>query len=516
MTALVFPNSPTLNERFPDPPIPDVPVWTWDGEKWRLTAMGGGGEVPPPQISTGPQPPDEPIEGMLWWDSPHRRLMVFHNDAWEEITSQTTTAVNITGYIDGLHFEWLGAQDTFRVSAGVCIADDASGSIVLPNDIEITAHALWASGDGNLDTGTVAAGWYHVFVIDTDAFKSPSLLISASPKEPQLPVGYTKKRRIFSYRAGASPFYPQEMRQIGDEFLWPTQVYEGSATGNLAFNNPRSWTLSSVPSGVIVEARLTAGWFSGSANATVTFLTSPLITGSRGANSWTFRPNNTNTAMGALSIWTNEQQQIRWESTASGTGATLEINVEGWLDLRGKDEPAPPAPSNVIFRVVPHIGSPAFTRTTIRAVIGTATLRPVAGNQLRLKIAFSAGTNGTLVDLWVGHRAGTSGSSFDGSQVRATFNGGSNSIPVISGEYITDPISFPAYNPTRALIVSMYGTGAIDYVQARASERTFSNRTHIGGTAYVSSGVNTAAQNVATQTENFANWIFGVVAGYLD
>ena len=34
-----FPASPTLNQKYPQPPVAGVPVYTWDGEKW--TTVGG-------------------------------------------------------------------------------------------------------------------------------------------------------------------------------------------------------------------------------------------------------------------------------------------------------------------------------------------------------------------------------------------------------------------------------------------------------------------------------------------
>jgi hypothetical protein len=39
MAALDFPPSPTVGLKYPTPPVPGIPVYTWDGEKW--TTVGG-------------------------------------------------------------------------------------------------------------------------------------------------------------------------------------------------------------------------------------------------------------------------------------------------------------------------------------------------------------------------------------------------------------------------------------------------------------------------------------------
>jgi hypothetical protein len=40
---LDFPTSPALNQKFPQPAVAGVPVYTWDGEKWAVTSSASGG-----------------------------------------------------------------------------------------------------------------------------------------------------------------------------------------------------------------------------------------------------------------------------------------------------------------------------------------------------------------------------------------------------------------------------------------------------------------------------------------
>lgn len=50
---LDFPSSPQVDDRFPDPPIAGVPVWTWDGETWRRGGGAGGPAFEPDTTGSG-------------------------------------------------------------------------------------------------------------------------------------------------------------------------------------------------------------------------------------------------------------------------------------------------------------------------------------------------------------------------------------------------------------------------------------------------------------------------------
>jgi hypothetical protein len=41
MSAFDFPTSPTVNQKYPQPPVVGQPVYTWDGEKWLITDLSG-------------------------------------------------------------------------------------------------------------------------------------------------------------------------------------------------------------------------------------------------------------------------------------------------------------------------------------------------------------------------------------------------------------------------------------------------------------------------------------------
>jgi hypothetical protein len=43
---LDFPSAPTFAQKYPQPPVPGVPVYTWDGEKWTTSTSPVGGRIP--------------------------------------------------------------------------------------------------------------------------------------------------------------------------------------------------------------------------------------------------------------------------------------------------------------------------------------------------------------------------------------------------------------------------------------------------------------------------------------
>jgi len=40
MAALNFPSSPTVGQKYPQPPVAGQPVYIWDGEKWTTPLAG--------------------------------------------------------------------------------------------------------------------------------------------------------------------------------------------------------------------------------------------------------------------------------------------------------------------------------------------------------------------------------------------------------------------------------------------------------------------------------------------
>ena len=70
---LDFPNSPSIGQTFPSPPVTGVPIFTWDGVKW--IAAGAAATV----VASDTPPVGVPAD-TLWWESDTGLLYVLYND----------------------------------------------------------------------------------------------------------------------------------------------------------------------------------------------------------------------------------------------------------------------------------------------------------------------------------------------------------------------------------------------------------------------------------------------------
>lgn len=461
LTALTFPGTPSVDDEFPDPAIPGVPTWRWDGQKWVL--LGGGRAGGAGGSSTGTEVPTEAEQGQLWWDGD--ALRIFLDGVWVEVISRHKLATNVRGFIDGLQYLWQGNIATFKVSAGCCNTDLDQGSMILANTRDVSPAVLFSAG-GSRDTGSLVAGWWHAFLIDKEDFDAPAILVSRSAYGPTMPTDYVHKRRIFSYMTGASPFNPLEMIQRGDLFLWPTQKFEAEVALNSTAM--RLMALANVPDGIVTEAILQMiNLFQGAGYSENTYISSPLITGSFSAlNTRTLYIGGNYTMGDRLHVLTNESRQIRHQTDFAGNN-TMWVGTDGWVDPRGKNLSERPKASGQIFNFVLD-NWPAYSwhDHNFRIVIPPSMLASAPGTQIQIQLSFMTGTNGNLVSAWVGHR-GASSPNFNGSQVQLRF-GGLTSIPITGKSYLSDPVTF-TYNAATPLIVSWRATAPAGGIWPRMS-----------------------------------------------
>jgi hypothetical protein len=78
-----FPNAPTTNQLYPQPPVAGLPVYRWDGTKWTTT---GANSV---YVYVADAPPSAP-DSSLWWESDSGVLYLRYNDGdssqWVAVT----------------------------------------------------------------------------------------------------------------------------------------------------------------------------------------------------------------------------------------------------------------------------------------------------------------------------------------------------------------------------------------------------------------------------------------------
>jgi len=101
--AIDFPNSPSTNDTHTE----NGYTWEYDGTTWIIQSTaaagppgtpGGGGPPGPPgpsggsSVTTDDNPPTNPNDGDVWWDSQNGRLNVYYQDAdssqWVDATGR--------------------------------------------------------------------------------------------------------------------------------------------------------------------------------------------------------------------------------------------------------------------------------------------------------------------------------------------------------------------------------------------------------------------------------------------
>src|SRR5262245_53009781 len=95
---LDFPSPATNGQRFPDPAIAGLPVWEWDGTKWRPISTGtaiedapvdavygrsGDAWVQTPTYAPGPIVGTTPRQ--LWWNQSNDNLHLWIGSVWRSL-----------------------------------------------------------------------------------------------------------------------------------------------------------------------------------------------------------------------------------------------------------------------------------------------------------------------------------------------------------------------------------------------------------------------------------------------
>lgn len=249
------------------------------------------------------------------------------------ITSGSSTYV--PGHLQGLTLSNNGTDPTndIDIAAGTAIDSTDAVNMVLASGLTKRLDATWVVGtnQGGLDTGTVADGTYHVWLIKRSDTGVVDVLFSTSASSPTMPTSYDYKRRIGSIiRSGATIL---SFSQNRDEFLLTTL---SNNINNEATSTTAALKTLTVPTGIKVNALITLRVDYVSLGTAV-LITSPdqsdqsvttqiqTVTATASASSQT----------STLNVRTNTSGQIRIRS--SSTGATTYITTIGWIDTRGRN-----------------------------------------------------------------------------------------------------------------------------------------------------------------------------------
>lgn len=215
------------------------------------------------------------------------------------------------------------------IAAGICVDSTNSYFIRLPTFSKSTGGSFTpGNGNNGMGTGLTIANstWYHVFVIVINGL--PDVYFDTSVTAANRPGGTnTPFRRIGSFKTnGAAAIL--SFTQLGDEFIWATQVTDVSAT--TVSTTGTTFTLASVPTGLKINAlfwaTLTAtpaAWNGSIFSPDLTTVVGFNFNGIAGA-----------AASQALNVRTNTSAQV--SATISSSGGNANIWTYGWVDTRGK------------------------------------------------------------------------------------------------------------------------------------------------------------------------------------
>jgi hypothetical protein len=235
------------------------------------------------------------------------------------------------GYLSGATLSAAGSSSTLSIAAGQ--ATDSTHTYVMALSAIAKTTSAWqvGTGQGGLDTGSIAAGtWYHFYMIQRTDTGVVDVVFSTSASSPTMPTDYTLYRRIGAAKTDGSNQWIA-LTQNGDYFRWSTVVRDVNAT------NPGSSAVTrtlTVPTGVKVEARGTV--LLSSADYV---LISDLAANDEAVSSnvCTYANGASSPGAGYFSCMTNTSAQVRSRLNTGAGGTVLNIITEGWIDRRGRD-----------------------------------------------------------------------------------------------------------------------------------------------------------------------------------
>lgn len=240
-------------------------------------------------------------------------------------------------YISGLTLSNNGADATNDLDIAVGVGKDATNvydmSLAAAITKRLDATFTAGTGGGGLDTGAKQnSTWYHVWLIRKNSDGTSDVLFSTSATAPQMPSGYTAKRRIGAILTNGSGVILQ-FRQLANEFLWVTSVLDVNISNQstTAILYPLT-----VPPGIKVWALFVIRHLSATLGVT-SYISSPDAGDEDpgAVNVQTLRnsvANQTETA--TMRLRTDTSAQIRGRATAAST--SLVAVTFGWVDPRGE------------------------------------------------------------------------------------------------------------------------------------------------------------------------------------
>jgi hypothetical protein len=260
------------------------------------------------------------------------------NDNSIATTAFVTAALvaSTRNYLAGLGMSTPGASANFTVQSGMAM--DSTNAVMMTMLLSITKNmGAWVVGAGGaLDTGTIVAGYYDVYLIRRPDTGVVDVLLTIMGNAPTLPANYTHYRRIGSLNNGLNVNQWNKFTQTGDEFLWdaPIQEFSGAAVGTSGLVG-----VAIAPSNC--EAILQAGMQSNTA-ATLALIHSlvanaaAIVNNPIGNTQFICAVANS-PAYATVRVRLNASRQYRIVSNATAATCQFYVTTLGYIDRRGRD-----------------------------------------------------------------------------------------------------------------------------------------------------------------------------------
>ncbi|MGN7772177.1 hypothetical protein [Phyllobacterium sp. 22552] len=302
-----------------------MPVAAWSSTASSNTEVGG--------LST-----DGTIQVVSNIDAMFRGMMADIATARDDGT-MTTYAPR--GYLHGLTLSNnVGdAVNDLDIAVGECAADTSPyRKLTLASAITKRLDAGWAVGSnqGGLDTGSIADGTYHIWLIQRSDTGVVDALFSTSATAPTMPTNYDRKRRIGSIIREAATIIG--FHQKGDKFKRRVSVTPYNSTAAVS---PPVLRLLSVPDGIVVEPIMQVNLVvNPSSNAFNTFGDAENGTAGVTVVQNVAAPAGANATSGNWiegGFFTDTSRQLyHGVGIPAGTISSNTINMWGWIDTRGR------------------------------------------------------------------------------------------------------------------------------------------------------------------------------------
>lgn len=257
--------------------------------------------------------------------------------AAQRTQARSNISAVLRGHLSGMSITTTSSSSTFSVTEGQCADSTAVDLMVLAAFSKTTGAWAVGSGNGSLDTGTIAVGsWYHVFIIKRPDTGVVDVLVSLSATAPTLPANYTLFRRIGSLYCNTGSVWYHRV-QYGDLVLYatPIMVYDGDTT----VGTTATLKVTFSPTGIVIQAYFSFV-FQGSNALTGVMITPPSVTwsGTSPNPSWTgFANATTDYFVRDIYTFTDTSAQIKIAFSFASTN-TFYLVSKGYIDRRGQDD----------------------------------------------------------------------------------------------------------------------------------------------------------------------------------